>query len=312
MSGGPNSERRPGHGPGRDGGSVLARVAGAPITWGVCEVAGWGYQMPAERVLEEAAGIGLAAMELGPPGFLPSDPAAAKRMLDVHGLGLAAAFVAVVLHRPERVEASLAGIEAAAALVAGAGGGVLVLAAETGAGDYERSAELDAAEWRILADALDHAVRLGAGHGLEVVLHPHYGTVIETSAQIERLLDVSGIPLCVDTGHLLVGGADPLAVVERAGARVRHVHLKDVDASLAARVRRRELSYHAAVGRGLYKPLGAGDVNVPGVIERLESEGYRGWYVLEQDTVLAGVPAPREGPAAAAADSLRYLAELAA
>ncbi len=87
--------------------SPASRVAGAPISWGVNEVSGWGYQMSAERVLSEAASLGLPAIESGPEGFLPRDPAEASRLLEEHGLRLVGGFVPVVLHRADMREAEL-------------------------------------------------------------------------------------------------------------------------------------------------------------------------------------------------------------
>jgi inosose dehydratase len=94
--------------------------------------------------------------------------------------------------------------------------------------------------------------------------------------------------LTLDTGHLLVGGADPVALARSAPDRVGHVHLKDVDARLADRVRAGDLSFSAAVGTGLFRPLGEGDVDVLTLVRALEDAGYRGWYVLEQDVQLTG------------------------
>ena len=79
--------------------SAGSRIAGAPISWGVCEVPGWGYQMETDRMLREAAELGLTAVEAGPEGFLPSEPAEASRLLSEHGLGLVGGFVPAVLHR---------------------------------------------------------------------------------------------------------------------------------------------------------------------------------------------------------------------
>ena len=287
---------------------LLSRVAGAPITWGVCEVPGWGYQLAPERVLREIAAAGLRATELGPPGFLPTDPASTRHILDAGGLRLAAGFLALELHRANGIEAAVAATEATAAILAAAGADVLILAAETGHGGYESSAEITPEEWGLLIAGLARARLIGEAHGLTVALHPHYGTLIETAGQVNRLLATSDIPLCLDTGHLLVGGASPTEVIRRAGDRVVHVHLKDVDASLAARVRRREIGYRDAVALGLYRPLGEGDVDIRGVVELLESRSYRGWYVLEQDTVLEVEPEPGTGPAAAARKSLEFLA----
>jgi inosose dehydratase len=285
------------------------RLAAAPITWGVCEVPGWGCQLGAERVLREVAELGLGAVELGPRGFLPDDPGEVARTLDRHDLRLAAGFVPALLHRPEYRGKALEGVTSAARTLARAGAEVLVLAAElaNGNGGYDRSAELSDSEWRALVEGVDQIRDLAGEHGLRVALHPHYGTAVEAREHVDRLLAESDIPLCLDTGHLLVGGADPVEVARAASGRVAHVHFKDVDAALAERVRAGELGYRDAVARGLYRPLGEGDVDVAGVVRLLHAAGYAGWYVLEQDVVLDREPAEGEGPAHAAARSLKYL-----
>jgi inosose dehydratase len=287
----------------------VARLAGAPITWGVCEVPGWGCQLGAERVLREVAGLGLRAVELGPRGFLPDDPSEVARTLGRHDLRLAAGFVPAVLHRRADRRIALDGIAAAAATLASAGGDILVLAAElgNGAGGYDRSAELSEPEWETLLEGLALARDLAGRHGLLLALHPHYGTAVERGPQVERILAHSDVALCVDTGHLMVGGADPVEVVRAAGSRVIHVHFKDVDAGLAVQVRSGELGYREAVTRGLYRPLGEGDVDVAGVVRLLRDTGYPGWYVLEQDVVLEAEPPEGDGPARAAARSVDYL-----
>ena len=98
----------------------MPRVAGAPISWGVCEVPGWGYQMDAERVLDEAAGLGLTALEAGPDGFLPGKPQEMADLLSEHGLELVGGFVPAVLHRPQARESELASVERQAGLFAAA------------------------------------------------------------------------------------------------------------------------------------------------------------------------------------------------
>lgn len=288
------------------------RLAGAPITWGVCEVPGWGCQLAADRVLREVAGVGLRAVELGPRGFLPDDPAEVARTLRRHDLRLAAGFVPAVLHRSEQRVAALEGIAAAAATLAAAGADVLVLAAELGNGGYDRSAELTEGEWVTLAEGLSQARAVAATCGIALALHPHYGTAVERREHVERILATSDAPLCLDTGHLLVGGADPVEVARAANGRVIHVHVKDVDAALASRVRSGTLGYRDAVARGLYRPLGEGDVDVAAVVRHLRSAGYGGWYVLEQDVVLEREPAEGEGPARAAARSVDYLRRMMA
>lgn len=115
----------------------------------------------------------------------------------------------------------------------------------------------------------------------------------------------------IRTGHLLAGGTDPVALARRAAGRIAHVHLKDVDAAMAARVRAGDLTYTAAVRTGLYRPLGHGDVDVLAIIAALDAVGYSGWYVLEQDTVLNVEPAPGEGPLADVLESLAHLRTVA-
>ena len=281
------------------------RVAGAPISWGVCEVPGWGYQMGPDRVLREAAGLGLTAVEAGPDGFLPGEPEQMARLLSGHGLELVGGFVPVVLHDREARDSELASVERQAGLFASAGAGVLVLAAATGDGGYEESAGLDDGEWDELFATLAMVEKIGAGHGLNVVLHPHYGTEIETPEQVLRFLDGCETGLCLDTGHSMVGGGDPVALTESAAARIEHVHLKDVDRDLASRVASGSLAYEEAVRGGLFRPLGGGDVDVGSVLGALEHAGYDGWYVLEQDVMLDGEPG--DGPASEVGKSLAYL-----
>jgi inosose dehydratase len=281
------------------------KVAGAPISWGVCEVPGWGYQMEAERVLDEAASLGLAALEAGPDGFLPGEPQEMADLLSDHGLELVGGFVPVVLHRPEVRDSELASVERQAGLFAAAGATVLVLAAATGEEGYEESADLGDEEWNELFGTLAIVEEIGTNHSLSVVLHPHYGTKIESPQQVQRFLEGCDTGLCLDTGHSMVGGGDPVALTESAAPRIRHVHLKDVDRDLAERVVSGTVPYEQAVRDGLYRPLGDGDVDVRRVLDVLDGEGYDGWYVLEQDIMLAADPG--YGPASEVGRSLSYL-----
>jgi inosose dehydratase len=286
---------------------VLERVAGAPITWGVCEAPGWGFQLSPDRVLQEMAEIGLRATELGPDDFLPDEPRQLLALLASHGLRAAAGFVPIVLHRREVVDEQLDYARRSAARLARCEADVMVVAAATGGNGYEASDELDDPGWRMLTETLEQVTEVAAEHDLSVALHPHQGTVIEGPSSVYRLLESSPVPLCIDTGHLSIGGADPLEVTTAASGRVAHVHLKDIDRDLADGVRTGRLGYSEAARRGLYRPLGSGDVDIAGIVTRLESTIYRGWYVLEQDAVLEGSPAPGSGPIVDAAQSLDWL-----
>lgn len=276
------------------------RIAAAPISWGVCEVPGWGVQLPAERVADEMRGLGLTAAEAGPDAFLSAELLAAR------GMRLVGAFAGVALHRP----GAFAAVQRAAEPLAAAGADVLVLAAIGGAGDYDARPELDDDEWAALLAGLEDARVLCADRGLRCALHPHVGTVVERQEDVERVLTGSTIDLCLDTGHLLVGGTDPVMLARAVPQRIAHVHLKDVDGRLARRVTGGEVEYSDAVRRGLYRPLGRGSVDVAGLVGLLEGRGYRGWYVLEQDVMLDAEPAAGAGPVKQVEASLAHLREL--
>jgi len=261
--------------------------------------------MEAQRVLEEAARLGLTALEAGPDGFLPGEPVEMADLLSGHGLELVGGFVPAVLHRPQARDSELASVERQAGLLAAAGAGVLVIAATTGEAGYEEAAGLEDDEWDSLFATLEMVEEIGAKHGLSVVLHPHYGTEIESPEHVQRFLEGCDTALCLDTGHSMIGGGDPVALTEAEAARIRHVHLKDVDRDLAERVVSGTLPYEQAVRDGLYMPLGDGDVDVRRVLEVLDGERYDGWYVLEQDIMLADDPG--YGPAAEVGRSLAYL-----
>jgi inosose dehydratase len=268
--------------------ALAERIAGAPISWGVCEVPGWGFQLDPALVLRQMRDVGLVATELGPEGFLPRDPQAAARTLGAAGLRAVGGFVPVVLH--EAAHDPLPVVDAALDSLVAAGAGVVVLAAATGGEGYDERPELDDAAWARLLANLDRLAAHAAGRGVVAVLHPHVGTLVERREEVDRVLAGSDVPLCLDTGHLLVGGTDPVDLARSVPERVRHVHLKDVDSSWAAKVRDGDVTYTEAVAAGMYRPLGGGDVDVAQIVRLLESHGYQCWYVLEQDTVLTGPP----------------------
>lgn len=270
-----------------------AKIAGAPISWGVCEVPGWGHQLSFGRVLREMRDAGLAATELGPRGFLPTDAVELSSVLTMHGLRGVGTFAPVVLHDASRDPvADLAGT---LDLLTACGAEILVFAAATGADGYDGRPALEATQWATLLSNLERLADVAARRAVLAALHPHVGTMVETRADVDRVLSGSSVPLCLDTGHLLIGGTDPVELARTAPNRVAHVHLKDVDARLAARVRSGELTYTRAVAHGMYRPLGRGDVDIDQIVSTLRHNGFDGWFVLEQDTILDGEPVD-EGP----------------
>jgi inosose dehydratase len=285
------------------------RVAGAPISWGVSEVPGWGWQYDSDTVLREMSEVGLAATEFGPEGFLPNAPADKGAILDAAGLAAVGQFVPVVLHDPGHDP--LPEVERAVEALVAAHASTCVLAAATGVDGYDQRPDLDDAGWATLLanlDRLDDAVR---ARGLTATLHPHVGTMVESGADTDRVLGGSHIGLCLDTGHLLIGGGDPVALARAHPERVAHVHLKDVRLDWARRVQAGEATFTEAVAGGMFVPLGQGDVDIVAIVTTLEDAGYAGWYVLEQDTILPERPTG-EGPVADVRESFYHLLRISA
>lgn len=287
---------------------IAARIAGAPISWGVCEVPGWGWQYDPATVLTQMREVGIAATEFGPDGFLPDDPADKAKALADLGLRAVGGFVPVVLHDPSHDPAP----EVARALegFVAAGASTLVLAAATGQDGYDDRPVLDSVGWSTLLANLDSLAALAAKQGIRATLHPHVGTMVENAEDVDRVLQGSTIGLTLDTGHLLIGGVDPVALALEHTSRILHTHLKDVDAAWAAKVQSGEVSYTDAVRAGMYRPLGGGDIDLTTIVSALERSGYDGWYVLEQDTILAERPSD-DGPLADVRASIEHLRRIA-
>ena len=289
---------------------LLERVAGAPITWGVDGSPGWGFLMDRDRVLREMVESGLSATELGPDGYLPTDPMELREFLDRFDMSIVGGFVPALLYREDRVDEQLAYVTRAARQLAATGSEILVLGPSSASPGYDIPVDMRDDEWSTFLVNLRRLESVVDDAGLKTALHPHWGLAIATRADIDRLLDASDVGLCLDTGHAYLGGADPVEVAKAAKERVLHVHLKDVDAAKATLVQRGEVAFRQAVLDGLFVPLGRGGVDIAGVIDTLEDQGYRGWYVLEQDVSLASEPPPGAGPKADAIDSVAYLRTL--
>ena len=236
-------------------------------------------------VLDGIAAAGYAWTELGPLGYLP---AAASSALAERGLGLTAGFVFEPLHDPARRAATIAAARAVAQRVAALGGRFLLAidavtperARTAGRSDAARRLDRDAAAR--LRDTLAEIRAIADGCGLRALVHPHAGTHIEFADEVEPLLDV--LELCLDTGHWLYAGHDPVRAVERWAERIPYVHLKDLDRSRLAG------DFWGAVQAGAFRPLGEGDLDLRALLGALARSGYAGWAVVEQDRTPGGDP----------------------
>ena len=211
-----------------------------------------------------------------------------------------------MVHEPD-LAAARADAARAAAQLAAAGADVFVAALVADAA-WSAPPGLDEAGWQRAGEHLRALADLVAPEGLDLVLHPHVGTLVETAEQVDRALAHTDVPWCLDTGHLLIGGVDPTAFVRDHAARIGHVHLKDVDARLAEDVRDGTRSLVNATQAGLFRPLGDGDAGIDAVVRLLEQSGYERWLVLEQDIAITGSEPPAGGgPALDVRKSIEFL-----
>lgn len=287
--------------------SLLERLAGAPISWGVCEVPGWGLELPRQRVLAEMSEIGLVGTELGSDGYLPTEPGELRRLVEAHGLALVGGFVPLVLHDPCLLDAALATAQRSAALL-GQAGATEFITSMVATPEWGPRFELDDAGWAHAARALDAIEELVGEYGMAQAVHPHLGTMIERPDDVRQLLDRTEVGWTFDTGHLLIGGYDPLEFLTDARDRIRHVHLKDTVLELARPVFAGEQSIMQGVQNGMFCPMGRGDVPIGEIVVLLERSGYDRWYVLEQDVALTGGEPPDGlGPKLDVQQSVDYL-----
>lgn len=285
----------------------MTRMATAPISWGICEVPGWGVQLPVERVLSEMAAMGFPSTELGSEGYLPSSPDELCSVLEPHGLGLLAAFVPAIVHDPAEVDETLRRMTEMAELLQAVGATYFNTSPVT-TWDWGPRRELTAAEWDHTWTMFDRIEEITEAHGLTQVLHEHVGTIVETKEEIQRVVDNSPIRFVLDTAHFAVGGYDPVDFAKNHSDRVGLVHIKDCDLAVAEKLNASELSLMEAVQGGIFPSVGQGDLYIDEVIRTLEASGYNGWYVLEQDVAITGdLPGDGAGPIEGVRESVEYL-----
>jgi inosose dehydratase len=285
----------------------MIKVANAPCSWGVLEFDLEGEAAGYVQVLDEILETGYEGTELGDWGFMPIEPTQLRQEIHSRRLTLLGAFVPVMLQDPE---AHATGIEAAvrtARLMAEVEGDrpFIVLADANGkipertqnAGRILPEHSLNESEWQIFAEGTGRVAEVVKKEtGLRTVFHHHCAGYIERPEEIDRLLQLTDpalLGLCFDTGHYRFGGGDPVAGLQAHKDRIWHVHFKDCHPEIAERSRAEKWDYFTSVRNGIFCELGKGDVDFPRIKAELETMGYDGWIVVEQD-VLPGMGKPKE------------------
>lgn len=285
------------------------KIAGAPISWGVCEVPNWGYQMSPDRVLQEMKDMGLEATEFGPQGWLPEEPEARAEAVSKFGLKPVGSFFLAVMHDPDHDPIPAVRKELEAFKVAG--GDFLILAADSGRDGYDDRPVLDEKGWETLFTNMSRITEVCKEAGVTACIHPHWGTMVQNVDEVEKVLDNSTVGLCLDTGHLAAGGADVVELTKKYADRVDIVHAKDVHKDQTDKLLPGELSWSDGVKQGMFAPIADGDIDFATIVAALNEAGFDGYYVLEQDIMLDEEPSADGGPKENALKSLEALKALA-
>ena len=293
------------------------RVGNAPVSWGVYEA--HLPNPPFAQVLDAIAAAGYEGTELGPYGYLPTEPSQLARELTTRKLALGSSFVSMILADPaKRAECVEQALKVGRLLATQGVTEVICADAEDAArhamaGRVPRDGSCghDDRAWAEVVTTL-HAVAKALRKELKmkVVVHHHAGTYIETTDEIDRLLagtDPELVNLLLDTGHAVYGGADPVDLLKRHGKRITYVHYKDVKPAELEHVRSSQISMPDAWKRGVFSPLGEGMVDFPGVTEALRGLGYAGWVIVEQDVVADAQGKLVPEPVASARQSRKFL-----
>lgn len=293
-------------------------IANAPVSFGAFEVTvGIDPNTPAaEAVLDAVAEAGYQGVDLGPVGYFGEGEQLAER-LSRRKLGLSGAYLELPFSEPDALQEMLPQLDALlASLDAVAGIGLLpprptlgdfsnaTRRAKPGQAVSDHRLGLDDAGFARFVSGVERVAEHCRARGYEPTFHNETGTFIEAPWEIERMLENTSVSLCLDTGHLLIGGGDPLQALKDWGARINHLHVKDARKAAIAAIVRDAAPAEAIWERGAFCALGQGDLPLDAIFP-LVKESFSGWLVMEQDIL----PRP-EGIAAAAADQRANLAVL--
>ncbi len=267
---------------------MAVRLGTNPIGWSNDDLRELGGDIPLETCLREAAQAGFAGIELGHK--FPRDAAVLGPLLAEHGLALVSGWWSggLLTHSAEE---EMAGMRAHLDLLSAMGCSVLIFAETTGSVHGQQATPLSERpriapeDWPRFAERLTEVAARVAEEGLRLAYHHHMGTVIESEAETDMLMEqtADAVGLLLDTGHATFAGADPAAIARRYAGRIVLVHCKDVRASVLTDARERDMSFLDAVVDGVFTVPGAGAVDFPAVLGALGQSGYGGWLVVEAE-----------------------------
>jgi inosose dehydratase len=271
-------------------------VANAPCSYGAFEITvGVDPNVPPPlTLLDEVSAAGYGGIDLGPLGYLVGVDELRVRLRD-RGLALAGGYFQIEFDDPTRLPDELVQLERLLDVFdAAANGGPPARPTLADAGSASRLAQPGRAQadqslgwgdagWAQFADSMARVVERCRDRGYEPTFHPHTATYVEAPWEIDRLLSLTDVGVCLDTGHLLLGGGDPVQAIRDWGDRINHVHLKDAKLDVIHGIVNDRAPVRAIWERRAFCRLGTGDIPLDVVLENLRGQNYRGWLVVEQD-----------------------------
>ncbi|MBA2720148.1 MAG: TIM barrel protein [Chloroflexi bacterium] len=278
-------------------------IGTVPILWNNVDIQELRLGTSAEAILDDITRTGYDGTQLG-LGF--PEGQALRLAVTARGLRLAEVYASIPATVDGPMDTALDEVRERLRLLVAGGGEVLCIAFD-GSPDRDASAgragdsatpRLTDSGWAATIELLATIARETTAAHARIAFHPHAGTYIETPDEVARLaasIDADALPFCLDVGHYTVGGGDPVAALRTYGARVSHVHLKDVDPEVLAALRAGTVGgFGAAIRARLFTELGAGVLDLDAILAVLAERRYDGWLMVEQDS---GWPPPAESAA---------------
>ena len=268
------------------------KIATAPCSWGVWYADGTPSGTPADVFLDQAAAAGYKALELGPDGYLPTDENELREALERRGLEVCAGTCCYKFDQYGSFADFRAPVEALCRRLSAFGAKYLVAMDESDVGDRsEKKAGFSAEVWdNFLTKIRDLGDFTRENYGISVVYHPHIKTMIETEAEIERLMDFTGLDLCFDTGHHAYvngdgrrGETSAINFMRRHADRIAYLHFKNVNYDVFQRVLHENLDSDAAFDQDVMCDLADGIIDFTELKKVIDEIGFDGIGVIEQD-----------------------------
>jgi len=265
------------------------RLAIAPIGWTNDDMPELGGEIPFEQCISEMALAGFEGSEVG--NKYPRDPERLNKALKLRGLTICNAWFSSFLTTKSLVEVEKDFIKQCDFLFAV--GARVIGAAEQGNSIqgkplpiFDAKPRFTNEEWKRLTEGLNHLGTIAKKKGMQLVYHHHMGTGVQTTEEIDRLMertDPELVGLLYDTGHLVFSGEDHLAVLHKYLKRIKHVHLKNVRFEVMEKAKKEKWSFLQAVRNGVFTVPGDGGLDFVPVFDALKSGGYKGWWVVEAE-----------------------------